>query len=93
MTGKPKSADHDVHGDPDGLNPDLLDPNLLNSDDQRPIQKAKYKGEFSPASASAGRSRATFLEFFQIEKSTDLNKGIILVELSIDPLIQMEESR
>ena len=39
---------------------------------------------------SAGRSQATFVDFFQIEKFTGLKKRIILAELSVDPMIQME---
>ena len=92
MTGKPKPADYDACWEPDGVNPDLLDPTLLNFDNQRALQKAKYKGEFFPTSASAGCSRATFVDFFRIEKFTGLKKGIILVELSGDPMMQAEAS-
>ena len=92
VTGKPKPADYDACWEPDRVNPDLLDPTLLNFDNHRALQKAKYKGEFFPASASAGRSGATFVDFFQIEKFTGLKKGIILVELSDDPMMKVEES-
>ncbi len=92
MTGKPKPADYDACWEPDGVNPDLLDPALLNFDNQRALQKAKYRGEFFPTSVSADSSRATFVDFFQIEKFTDLKKGIILVELSDDPMMQAEAS-
>ena len=78
--------------EPDGVNPDLLDPTLLNFDNQRALQKAKYKGEFFPTSTSANRSRVTFVDFFQIEKFTGLKKGIILVELFDDPMMQVEAS-
>ena len=72
VTGKPKPADYDACWELGGVNPDLLDPTLLNFDNQRALQKSKYKGEFFPASASAGRSQATFVDFFQIEKFTGL---------------------
>ena len=92
VTGKPKPADYDACWEPDGVNPDVLDPTLLNFDNQRALQKAKYKGEFFPTSASAGCSRATFVDFFRIEKFTGLKKGIILAELSVDPMMKMEAS-
>ena len=41
---------------------------------------------------SANSSQVTFLDFFQIEKFTGLKKGIILVELSDDPMMQAETS-
>ena len=92
MTGKPKTADYDACWEPDGVNPDLLDPTLLNFDNQRALQKPKYKGEFFPTSASTGHSRATFVDFFLTEKFTGLKKGIILVELSVDPMMKVEAS-
>ena len=75
MTGKPKPADYDACWEPDGVNPDQLDPALLDFNNQRALQRAKYKGEF-----------------FQIEKFTGLKKGIILVELSVDPMMKVEAS-
>ena len=92
VTGKPKPADYDACWEPDGVNPDLLDPTLLNFDNQRALQKSKYKGEFFPTSTSASRSRVTFVDFFQIEKFTGLKKGIILVEFSDDPMMRVEAS-
>ena len=74
------------------MNPDLLDPTLLDFEHQRALQKVEYKGEFFPTSTSANRSRATFVDFFRIEKFTGLKKGIILVELSHDPMMQVEAS-
>ena len=92
VTGKPMPADYDACWEPDGVNPDLLDPTLLNFDNQRALQKAKYKGEFFPTSASATSSRATFVDFFQVEKFNGLKKRIILAELSVDPMMQLEAS-
>ena len=92
VTGKPKPADYDACWEPGGVNPDLLDPTLLDFEHQRALQKVEYKGEFFPTSTSANRSRATFVDFFRIEKFTGLKKGIILVELSHDPMMQAEAS-
>lgn len=79
-TEKPVPRDFDVCWDPDGVDLAKLDPVLLDFSDMRATQKRKYGGEFFPAIASADSSRI-FLEYFQVEKTTGLRKGLILVRL------------
>ena len=88
MTGKPKPADFDVCWDASGVSRELLDPTFLEFENKRAAQKAKYKGEFFPSRTRADRSGRTFLEFFQLEKSTGLKKGIVQIELSVDSMIR-----
>jgi hypothetical protein len=58
-----------------------LDPVLLDFTDRRAAQKAKYGGELFPSLAFADPAGNTFLEFFQIDKSTGKAKGIIAIDL------------
>ncbi len=60
---------------------DRLDPVLLTFDAGRAAQKAKYGGEFFPASALAGLGEGVFLSFFQTDKETGARKGIVALQL------------
>lgn len=66
-----------------GVDPSKLDPTLLTFDNKRAAQKAKYGGEFFPASAIANRAGDTYLSFFQNDKATGNPKGIVGVDLTI----------
>ena len=88
VTAKPWPGDYDACWDPTGVVEGLLDPVLLNFDDERAAQKAKYQGEFFPSSVLVGGVGSTFLEFFQIERFSGLKKGIVQIELVGDPMIQ-----
>ena len=88
VTAKPWPGDYDACWDPAGVAEGLLDPVLLNFDDERAAQKAKYQGEFFPSSARVGGVGSTFLEFFQLERFSGLKKGIVQIELVGDPMIQ-----
>ena len=90
VTGKPIPADYDVCWDPEGVDPQLLDPVFLDFSDDRAAQKAKYGGEFFPSSFAADAVGTTFLEFFQLERYSGERKGIVLVELAGDPTVQSE---
>ncbi len=61
--------------------PELLDPVLLDFDNWRAAQKAKFYGELFPAEATADLSGRRFLEFFQVDKETEEPKGIIALDL------------
>ena len=77
-------GDFDVCWDITGVDPTLLDPVLLNFDNQRAAQKAKYYGEFFLAHRGAESTPPyrTFLEFFQIDENTGNPKGIVAIDLS-----------
>lgn len=92
VTGKPIPGDYDVCWDPRGVNRKLLDPAFLVFDHQRKVQKEKFKGEFFPSSARADNVGRTFLDFFQIEKSTGCKKGIVQIELTNDSMLPVRDS-
>jgi len=82
-TAKDYPADYDVCWEMAGVNPALLDPVFLDFGNLRAAQKAKYFGEFFPASAQPGINAAfqTFLQFFQVDKSSGSGKGILGIRL------------
>ncbi len=49
--------------------------------DGQAVQKAKFGCEFSPSSFAADLVGNTFLEFFQIDKQTEAQKGIVALDL------------
>jgi hypothetical protein len=85
VTPKQRPNDYDGCWGIGGVDPDRLDPGLLNFDRGRAAQKAKYQGELFPAQFREGGSGTTFLEFFQIDKETGDSKGIIVIELQESP--------
>ncbi len=80
VTEKTLPGDFDVCWDPTGVDVAKLDPTLLDFNNRRRNQKLKYGGEFFPSSASADGSRA-FIHFFQIDRETGKEKGIIKIQL------------
>lgn len=80
ITTKTVPGDFDVCWDPIGVDGHKIDPVLLDFSNKRQNQKNKYGGEFFPSSAKADGIR-TFLEYFQIDKSTGSLKGIIRLQL------------
>ena len=83
VTDKEAPGDFDVCWEMDGVDPTLLDPVLLNFDNQRASQKAKYCGEYFPThwKAETLPPYRAFLEFFQTDKETGNPKGIIGINL------------
>lgn len=81
VTSKSTPSDFDACWETRNVDPSLLDPVFLTFDRGRATQKAKYGGEFFPASAAANRGGDTYLNFFQQDKSTGQSKGIVAVNL------------
>lgn len=84
VTRKIVPNDFDATWEPSGV--DLLmlmrlEPLFFDFANFRAAQKAKFYGEFFPASASADPAGRTFLEFFQIDKNTGNPKGIVALDL------------
>ncbi len=84
VTVKVVPNDYDAAWDPTGV--DLLslrsmEPVFFDFSQFRAAQKAKFLGEFFPSSLAEGRSGTTFLEFFQFDKDTGKQKGIIALDL------------
>lgn len=81
VTAKAIPNDYDVCWDESGVDPEILDPVLLTFDAGRATQKAKYGGEFFPASHIANPEGFSFYDFFQTDKVTGERKGIIGINL------------
>jgi len=80
VTEKSSPDDFDVCWDPTGVDAAKLDPVLLDFSNMRKNQKMKYGGEFFPSSIKADGSH-TFVDFFQIDKESGNEKGIIRILL------------
>lgn len=87
VTAKPRPGDFDACWDPTGVDPAFLDPVLLIFDNSRAAQKAKYRGEFFPSTTPADALGTIFVEFFQVDRFTGLLKGIVEIDLTIDPML------
>ena len=84
VTDKDEPGDIDIAWDPDGVDVDRLleiEPVFGNFADRRAAQKAMFGCEFFPSSFAADLVGNTFLEFFQIDKETEAQKGIIALNL------------
>lgn len=80
VTDKPEPGDFDACWEPAGVDDKKLDPVFLDFSNKRKRQKDKYGGEFFPSSARADGLR-TFVTFFQTDRYTGKEKGIIRIEL------------
>jgi hypothetical protein len=81
VTAKPIPGDFDCCWDERHVDPDKLDPVLLDFSNRRAKQKEKFGGELFPACSPADSKGTTFVDFFQIEKVTGDRKGIIAINL------------
>ena len=84
VTSKLHPRDFDGCWDPDGVDARMLDPVLLTFGNRRAAQKAKYHGELFISSSRADGG-LTFLGFFQRDKATGNQKGIIGINLEDFP--------
>lgn len=80
ISNKPNPGDFDACWESINVNPNLLDPVLLDFSEGRKNQKEKFHGELFPARIKADKS-FTFLEYFQIDKETGKKKGILKIIL------------
>lgn len=87
VTGKPKPSDFDACWDPQGVDRAKLDQVFLDFANGRAAQKAAFNGEFFPSSMMCNDVGRTFIEFFQLDRFTGKQKGIIAIPLSADPLL------
>lgn len=81
VTAKQMPGDFDACWDELGVDPDVLDPVLLDFTNKRAAQKSKFRGEMFPASSFADPHGNSFLKFFQTDKATGDPKGIIAIDL------------
>jgi len=74
----------DIAWDPTGVDVDRLleiEPVFGDFTDRRVAQKARFGCEFFPSSFTADSVGNTFVEFFQIDKETEAQKGIVALDL------------
>ena len=80
VTAKAEPGDFDACWETEGVDPERLDPVLLMFEDGRRAQKARFGGEMFPADWPADAAGASFLRFFQRDR-TDRPKGIVALTL------------
>jgi predicted nucleotidyltransferase len=80
VTGKDFPSDYDVCWNPRHVDSKKLDPVFLDFSNKRKKQKLKYGGEFFLSSAKADGSHL-FIKYFQTDKETGQEKGIIRINL------------
>lgn len=88
VTAKPRPGDFDACWDPAGVDIALLDPVLLTFENNRAAQKAKYLGEMFPSTIPADAVGTIFVEFFQVDRFTGTRKGVVVIDLTTDPMLQ-----
>jgi len=81
VTDKEAPGDFDACWEASGVDPDLLDPVLLDFSDRRAGQRARYGGELFPAQVAAEPGGTVFLEYFQRDRQTGEPKGIVALDL------------
>lgn len=87
VSAKPIPGDYDACWDPVGVDPDRLDPVFLDFNNGRAAQKAAFKGEFFPSSIIEINSKISFVTFFQTDRYTGEQKGILSIPLVTDPVL------
>ena len=90
VTGKPKPADFDACWDPTGVDRRMLDPVFLEFANQRASQRARFRGEFFPSSMTCADVGQSFVEFFQMDRYSGKKKGIVVIDLVADPMLQQQ---
>ena len=81
VTAKEKPGDFDGCWDPDGVDFDRLEGSvLLEFENKRAAQKAKFKGEMFLSDTQADTGGTLFLDFFQKDRDGN-RKGIIALDL------------
>jgi hypothetical protein len=81
VTEKPFPGDFDACWYPIGVDPTKLDPVLLDFDNGRSNQKAKFGGEFFLSSGLAA-PLTSFVQYFRRDKHTLREKGLIRIRLA-----------
>ncbi|MDP2304325.1 MAG: hypothetical protein Q8N03_18100 [Ignavibacteria bacterium] len=77
VTDKHYPSDIDCCYSTDGINWNAMDSVFKDFSNKRMAQKLKYSCEFFPSSSLADANGNTYFEFFQIDKSSNFQKGII----------------
>jgi hypothetical protein len=83
VSEKELPQDYDGAWEPYGVDPNLLDPVLLDFSNRRAAMKAKYGGELFPASSQAAAG-VLYRDYFQKDRN-GVAKGVLLIELGSLP--------
>jgi hypothetical protein len=81
VTDKAVRGDFDAYREASGVNPDLLDPVLLEFSDRCAAPKARYGGELFPAPLAAEPFGTVVLDYFERDRKTGEPKGIVALHL------------
>ena len=85
ISHQPRPNDYDACWDLDQVDPDALEPTLLDFRHPRSAMKHKYRGDLFIADLPATPHGETFLEFFQRDRD-NRRKGILRLDLNtFDP--------
>lgn len=87
VTRKTEPNDFDACWSSIGVDPEKLDPVLLDFSDKRRKQETRFGGELLIAEAPADLEGKTFLDYFQQEVRRGLlrRKGIIGIRIGVEP--------
>ena len=83
VTAKSLPGDYDGAWETAGVDPDRVDPVLLDFSNRRAAMKAKYLGDLFPASAMAAPG-VLYRDFFRTDRN-GVEKGIVLIDLGSLP--------
>ena len=82
VTEKEIPGDYDLCWSVHGVDPTKLDPILLEfTPEARSKVEVKYRGDVFPAELPEGASGKLFVDFFQTDKNTGEDKGIIAINI------------
>jgi len=82
VTDKEIPGDYDLCWSVNGVEPTKLDPILLEfTPESRSKVEVKYRGDVFPAEIPEGVSGKLFIDFFQTDKNTGEDKGIIAINI------------
>jgi hypothetical protein len=81
VTAKDLPGDFDACWEIVGVDASRLDRELLDFNNHRAAQKARYGGELFPAETAAEPAGTSFLDYFQRDRDTGQPKGIIAIDL------------
>lgn len=83
VSAKSVPADYDAAWETAGVDPDRVDPVLLDFSNRRAAMKAKYLGDLFPASAFAAPG-VLYRDFFRTDRN-GVEKGVVLINLETLP--------
>ena len=83
VTAKALPGDYDAAWETAGVDPDRLDPVLLDMEHPRAGMKVKYLGDLFPASVHAAPG-VLFRDFFMTDRN-GVEKGVVLIDLGSLP--------